>query len=294
MFGFTKKIIAAFCLLALYPGQHEASCSSHILDDGAQNSRSNQKPVIMHQSFEKSTISKTPTMNGNGIDIKKLVLIKASKEVDPSILRLVCKDWRDVIDSGTPNDEELKYRTIGPVWKQCIHAWYGVLGHEDTWQTILNGELVYKPNPDNDEGIILLKISGLHNPFAESFDLSRCGEAYKYLDISMGLRKGKKDSNKDKSEIRLIPRFLAVHKLENSASYLKGTIAQWSVDVPVAVIFNWWSNANSAYAFCYWAGYVVLAKNNLRAIYFDVKTARWDAWGMGGCGAISCFVFKLT
>ncbi len=296
MFGYTKKIIAAVSLLALYPVQHEAHCSDVDFDAGFKNVKG---LAIHHKSFEESKEPKIVTMGANGRDIKTRLLIEASKKTRPSILRLVCKDFRDIIDTGTPDNIGLRYSTIGSVWKQCIHAWYGVLGHEGTWQTILNGELVYKPNPDSDDGIKRLKISDLPNPFAGSFDLSDCGDAGKYVSISMGLRKGKKDSNKDKSEIWLIPRFLAMQKLEGNASYLKETMGQWSGETLVAVIFNWWSNPNDAYAYCYWADYATLRKTNLGVIYMDEKTSPCvGAWG-GACGpsvanAISCFVFKLA
>jgi|GEM_PF-2620486 len=269
MFGYTKKIIAAVSLLALYPVQHEAHCSDVDFDAGFKNVKG---LAIHHKSFEESKEPKIVTMWAYGRDIKTRLLIEVSKKTRPSILRLVCKDFRDIIDTGTPDNIGLRYSTIGPVWKQCIHACYGVLDHEATWQTILNGELVYKLNPDSDDGMKRLKISDLPNPFAGSFDLSGCGDADKYLSISMGLRKGKKDSSEDKSEIWLIPRFLAMQKLEGNASYLKGTMGQWSAEIPMAVIFNWWSSPNDAYAFCYWADNAALMKTDLRAIYRDAKT----------------------
>lgn len=294
MFGFTKKIIAAVCLLALYPGEYGAYCSNVEFDAGYQKVKGS---MIFHKSFEGSKKPKIPTLGGNARDIKIRLLIEVSKKISPGILRLVCKDWRDVIDTGTPDDKGLRYSTIGPVWKQCIHAWYGVLGHEDTWQKILTGELVYKPNPENDVGTIILKISDLANPFADNFDISGCGKTYKNLCISMGLRKGKKDSNKGKCEVRLLPRFLGEHKLESSASYIALTFTLWSSNYPVAVIFQWGEHgSNDSYNYCYRADYALLAKNTLGQMYVhESKTVGFGCCGqVRGTGPLSCFTFKFA
>lgn len=303
MFTITKKLAIAASIMALYSGQFVAFASD------------NEKGVDgIEPSLPMHAIVQAPALKTFGRVVKpnkiQIFTLAASDEnTAPGNLRLVCREWRDIID-GLINkeDKNRKYVDQHPIWQKLIRVAYGGLGHDADWNTIFNGELVYKPNPDSDVGMKRLKISDLPNPFAGSFDLSGCGDADKYLSISMGLRKGKKDSSKDKSEIWLIPRFLAMQKLEGSASYLKGTMGRWSAEIPMAVIFNWWCNSNDTYAFCYWADNAALMKTNLRAIYGDEKTCAREGVstrrGRGrvayiiGSGAlhaaISCFVFKLT
>ena len=279
MFSITKKLALAASIMALYSGQFVAFASNNNNDvDGAES------------SLKRLTIAPAPTQTTLGGVVKPnkiqiLTLAASDENTAPGNLRLVCWEWRNIID-GLINKEDKNRKFVDqhPIWQKLIRVAYGGLGHDADWNTILNGELVYKPNPDSDEGIIRLKISDLYNPFAESFDLSGCGDVGQHLSISMGLRKGKKDSNKNKSEIWLIPRSLAMQKLEGNASYLKGTMGQWRAEIPVAVIFNWWSNPNGAYAFCYWADYVAWRKTNLQEVYMDEKTvgasgaSAWRGW----------------
>lgn len=130
-------------------------------------------------------------------------------------LRLVCKGWQKIIEE----EKEVN----APSWK----AWYGVVGHEDIYQQFLNETLIYKPNPQSDEGMIQLKISDLLNPLEGTFDLSKCGDTGKYLSILTGYRKGMKSENKDKLEIWLTPRFMVEKKLKSSARHLQPIMDNW-------------------------------------------------------------------
>ncbi len=267
MFSITNKLAIAASIMALYSGKFVVFASD-----------SEKEVDGIEPSFLMNAIVQSPALDTFGRVVKSnkiqiLTLAASDENTAPGNLRLVCREWRDIIDGLINKEDKIrKYVDQHPIWQKLIRVSFGGLGHDADWNTILNGELVYKPNPDSDDGIKRLKISDLPNPFAGSFDLSGCGDADKYLSISMGLRKGRKDSNADKSEIWLIPRFLAMQKLEGNASYLKGTMGQCSADIPVAVIFNWWGSPKDAYAFCYWADYAELMKTNLRVIYMDEKT----------------------
>ena len=144
-------------------------------------------------------------------------------------LKLVCKEWQLLIN------DEMKVNM--PSWQA---AWYGVVGHEEIYQQFLNGTLIYKPNPQSDEGMIQLKISDLLNPLEGTFDLSGCGDTSKYLSISTGYRKGMKAENGNKLEIWLATRFMVKKKLNSSASHLQPIMNAWDPETaPIGILWSW-------------------------------------------------------
>jgi hypothetical protein len=178
--------------------------------------------------------------------VKALIFEYAARDTKPEDLRLVCKDWQKTMDGKeivvTKKRKRTSYAGIGPVWKKCIHAWYGFTGHEDVVNQFLNGKLVYKPNKDNNDGMIELRISDLKNPFECEFDLSKCGDAGKYIAIMTGFRKGKYDANKNKVEIWIAPRFLIEKFLESSATHFKPIMNGWNEKNSMLGIFYTWGN----------------------------------------------------
>lgn len=173
-------------------------------------------------------------------EVKPIILVYAARDIEPSDLRLVCSNWKNIIDQGTNKDleESITYKNIGPVWKQCIHAWYGITkDNEKVMQQFLNGKLLYKPNKDNNEGIIELTILDLKNPFAGMFNLSLCnnpewGNAGKYIAVMTGFRKGKMEKNKDKLEVWISPRFLIEKFKESTAKHFEPILKQWNGKLP--------------------------------------------------------------
>jgi hypothetical protein len=158
------------------------------------------------------------------LDDKALVTLNKTL----SNLELVCKEWQVLIN------DEMKVNM--PSWQ----AWYGVVGHEEIYQQFLNGTLIYRPNPQSDEGMIQLKISDLLNPLEGTFDLSKCGDMGKYLSISTGYRKGMKAENGNKLEIWLAPRFMVEKKLKSSASHLQPIMYNWREDTaPIGILWSW-------------------------------------------------------
>lgn len=131
------------------------------------------------------------------------------------------------------------------------------LGYEDTYKRFLSGRLVYRPNEESDAGRIELRIADLANPLEGTFDLSKCGDAGKYLSISTGYRKGKKPENDNKVEIWLTPRFLIEKNLEGDASHFKDIMGSWDATAhPLGTFFtagtwnnlSWYDHATHSYA----------------------------------------------
>ncbi|MBA3814268.1 MAG: hypothetical protein H0X26_07240 [Alphaproteobacteria bacterium] len=149
-------------------------------------------------------------------------------------LAVVCVNWKNFIV------DEMQVGTSS--WK----AWYGVTPkNEDIYQQFLNGILIYRPNPQSDEGIITLKISELLNPLSCTFDLSTCGDRGQYLSISTGYRKGKKQENSNKLEIWLAPKFIIEKNLQSSAGHLQSIMGNWNEEIaPIGIFwtFGEWSD----------------------------------------------------
>jgi hypothetical protein len=111
----------------------------------------------------------------------------------------------------------------------------------------LNGKLIYKPDPNSDEGMVVLPIADLPNPLDGEFDLSQCGDAAQYLSINTGYRTGKRPENEDKFEIWFAPHFLIKKNLERSSSHFQKLMASWDAfAAPVGTFFTWggWSDLN--------------------------------------------------
>ena len=63
-------------------------------------------------------------------------------------------------------------------------------------------------------GDLLRPIAGSANPLSAAFDLSRCGDAWKYLSINIGYKKGIIPANDNKVEVWICPKFLAERELD--------------------------------------------------------------------------------
>jgi hypothetical protein len=179
--------------------------------------------------------------------VKALIFEHASSNTKPGDIRLVCKDWQKTMDGKEIEltQEGTQYADIGPIWKKCVHAWYGAKGHEENLKQFLNGKLIYKLKSANEEGKIELKISNLKNPFAGTFELSMCENVGTYIAVMTGIRKGKVQENADKVEIWITPRFLIEKFLESSAKHFEPLMNGWDESTaPLGLFYNWgdWSD----------------------------------------------------
>lgn len=174
-------------------------------------------------------------------DMKVMIFKDVSCQTKPGDLRLVCKDWQQIMDGKKLSERaaETRYANIGPVWKHCIHAWYGVAGHEEFLRQFLACKFLYKPNMPRDEGIIEWKISDLRNPFADRFDLSVCGDAGKELAIMTGFRKKERWGHEGKIQLWVTPRFVMEKFKESSAKHFKPIMKTWDEkEAPVGIFYT--------------------------------------------------------
>ena len=120
-------------------------------------------------------------------------------------------------------------------------------GYEEIYRKFIGGRLIYKPDPNSNNGKIELPFNELENPLEGTFDLTGCGDSNKYISISTGYRKGKKIGNADKVEIWVAPRFLIEKNISSSAGHFQPIMSEWSVDAaPVGIFWTWgdWDDIN--------------------------------------------------
>lgn len=110
-------------------------------------------------------------------------------------------------------------------------------GHEEDYMRFINGKLIYKPNQDNDVGRLEIPFSILSNPLENTFDLSRCGDTWKYISIATGYRKGQKAKNKDKTEVWIVPKFVVEKNLASTAKHLAPIMNKFTS--PVGIFWTW-------------------------------------------------------
>jgi hypothetical protein len=148
-------------------------------------------------------------------------------------LKLVCKEWRDIINKDFVDD--------------AIQSAYELLGYGEIYQRFLNGALVYMPQEGSDVGMVTLPIAALRNPLEDTFDLSRCGDAGNYLSISTGYRKVKRAENAEKLEVWFAPRFLIAKEINKTAKHFQGIMSDWKDSAEVGIFWTWggWDNLDS-------------------------------------------------
>lgn len=106
--------------------------------------------------------------------------------------------------------------------------------------------MIYKPNKENDIGRIELPIASLLNPLESTFDLSRCGDAGKYLSISIGYRReATKSANPTKWEVFITPKFLIEgYKTTTAAHYAPICNSSWTAPFAVIQDYGGWTDIN--------------------------------------------------
>jgi len=189
------------------------------------------------------------TLGGIAPSNKKQILIMIVREgVSPGDLRLVCREWRNIIDEDTVREENtpLSYSNIGPCWQDCMRAFWGVTSEEEEeiFRIFLEGKLVYKPDPNSDARKKEFRIRDFVNPFGGTFPLSACGETDNFsqftTDPSVFFAI---DDENSKVNILIAPHFLInryISTTTNAFTAMIGTImGNWDKDKPVGIFWRW-------------------------------------------------------
>lgn len=223
-------IATSFSLLVLNIGGAFAS------QDDTENT------VVVYSKH--STADAQITLGGLVQDNKeKIFTLAASMGTRPSDLRLVCSEWRNIINYGALEGEVVQYKIIGRVWKDCIHAFYGVQGHENLLNTILNAAIIYRPHPSSDDKMVRLSFSDLKNPFNGTFDLSVCGNDANYLVITTDVNrffKIKEEENQYRIVVLIALRQMIEQKINSLAKPFAPIMTGWdAAKAPVGLFWRW-------------------------------------------------------
>ena len=175
---------------------------------------------------------------------KRLAAEEESKKAKREVERLEEQRQKELRDSEARESAVAVARPLksGPAIPDIAR------GYEEIYLRFLNGKLIYNPTKGSDAGKIELLIRDIMNPntLEGVFDLSRCGDAGKYLSINTGYRKEKKAANKDKVEIWFAPRFLIEKELGATAGHFREimTDAKWPKTAGIGLFYTWgsWDN----------------------------------------------------
>ncbi len=166
-----------------------------------------------------------------GIIVKHAVVMEAIDGKNHNLAR-VCARWNKIL-----KDES----KVGGIWWRAKN---GIIGHEEFYQRFLNGELIYRPISDSEDGVVTRKVSDLKNPLDGTFDLSQCGRAGNHLLVTTDpsvffARLG---------ELIVVGVFLhcfAKKKIDTEAAPLKLIMDNWNGEAaPVGIFWRWgvWDN----------------------------------------------------
>ena len=148
-------------------------------------------------------------------------------------------------------------------------------GYEEIYRRFMGGRLVFKPDPNSDDGKIEFPFSIFAQTLEGEFDLSRCIYTRKYtetvdkkilgiktgteviqktetinayvnLSINIGYRKSKKPANANKIEIWITPKFVMEKALNTSAKHYGPimTADKWTSPVGILWTYGNWSDTD--------------------------------------------------
>jgi hypothetical protein len=165
---------------------------------------------------------------------------------------------------------------------------------EVIYQIFRNMELIYRPGPRSDEGMIRLPIPMGHNPFKYIFDLSSCGDKDQYVVITNDLERfftiG--GENEDKLVVYFGPHFWVNKNIDSLSEPFNAIMTSWEAEQASIGIFWRWSDWNNKGLFNYLTDRPVgeLSVGNLYE-HWKINGARWGGSGREGvfpCAWFSC------
>jgi hypothetical protein len=180
-----------------------------------------QKAAKARQDEEAAREAKYQAMESN------LTAAKQNTEKLSEQLETTAKGWK--LNALEKRLEVAEVRPVPPI----------ACGYEQVYQKLLKGVLVYNKHHYRNE--IKLPIAALWDPLEGTFNLSLCGDAGKYLNISTGYRKEYNPENKNKVEIWIAPRFLVEREINEEDTQYKTYLDGWPVSADIRIIWAWGS-----------------------------------------------------
>ncbi len=181
------------------------------------------------------------------LEIKvRIIPLSIPGNKNPTALACVNKDWNQAFEKESEAPSEGQAHR--PTWK-ALHG-IETLEDEKAFQIFLNGNLVFKPNKENDEGKIEFPFSKipttLHNGV---FDLLGCGDAYKDIRITTSISTffEVESYNNAKLNILLAPHYFINKFISTTAKPFERIMNTWDKNIASVGIFfkmsDWESDA---------------------------------------------------
>lgn len=121
--------------------------------------------------------------------VQIFTLVAGDGKTNPGDLRLVCREWRHIIDGLIKGEFAQKpaYASLHPIWKSLVKATYVGLGNDAFCETFAKLRLIYHPLPLTSKEVIL-PFSGLKNPFCGTFNLAELGDSAQDIRFTTSLK----------------------------------------------------------------------------------------------------------
>ena len=211
------------------------------MKEGDEENRNSAIPIkSLHYNDEKDHFTDLP------LEIQVLILNMTAFDLGKDrkgLINLanVCKNWNRNIINNTNGELQAMIRQS---WIDGRCGRNNIISPQDQeiFSSLYKGKLIYRPNPESDEGMVVLCISNLQNPLEGTFDLSPCGDAGQYLSINTGYRKEHTPANAGKVEIWFVPWFLVDKEMPQLASnhHIRASSRDWdAARAPIGVFWTW-------------------------------------------------------
>ncbi len=290
MFKCTKKSLTAVSLLALWSGQLCAMNSDEQDSADGISVTPRSTKAIQNEEVPQQVAPAFSMFSDLSPEVKREHIEFAAANIHPNVLRLVCREWRNLIDGDDTqrgNDGKLIQR--GQFWKK-LNKNYG-------YQIFLRGVLIYRPKKESDEGKIEMRVADLANPLDGTFELPQWNDE---LSISTGYRKVQNPANAKKLEIWLLPWFVADENMQTLPQnhHIRAIMGSWDgARAPIGIIWTWggW-DATSDSAYC---GYLIsesmedLGRENIDTKWEKSSEQYFSATPAMGGHRASHFTFEL-
>jgi|JI61114C2RNA_FD_contig_51_405928_length_1070_multi_2_in_0_out_0_1 hypothetical protein len=260
------KLLSTSFIVAL---SFASSQASYGMDNNDENNYQKQRPTWLKDG---SDVSMLPLYVGK--KVLAMAIYQEAIETGRSSgnIEATCKVFQYIItnDKKTFNqnvnrDEKerspLQFNTR-LAFLEGLKVHYNINTKEkiEIFDKFYNGKLIYRQNPNSDNGKIELLISGLNHPFKGEFDLSNFGDIEKNLSINMGYRNRVKKKNKERIEIWLSPWFLIEKNINTTTKDINNIFPkELSLTSPIVIFWTLgkWDRLDS---------YDFLTKKNLSEI----------------------------
>ncbi len=228
MFCKLTKNIGIIGLLAVAIGAVGAFGSDKNIDTDLTQEIAKTPTKISITPLIAETVASAPCFINIDHNIRRyIVLLAAGNTVDPHNLRLVCKNFKDILHAEIITANNSSYVELPPMQKNLVKACYGSLEHDEIYKTFLKARVSYLEF-SNSEAKELPFLS-LKNPFCGSFNVSECLEMDYHLIVTTDLKRFFTSGgvNNNKFVVLFTLRNLVAQRVDSTAQFFEPIMDKW-------------------------------------------------------------------